>query len=138
MPACQTFSLIIAYAQVFCPAQRADDVGVTVCYNSVSHRSAALWSRSAWAINPVNWHTDEQPATFVTVPSPLLPAGQQRPDTLTVYLDTATNLLVVQGYRADDYVLPFIGREGNYHSREIWLYRDHLRQNMQLRVQSMP
>ena len=33
-----------------------------------------------------------------------------------------------------DYILPLIGKEGNYHSREIWLYRDQLRENMQQRA----
>ena len=48
--------------------------------------------------------------------------------------EAASNLLLVDGYTATDYVLPLIGKEGNYHSREIWLYRDQLRENMQLRT----
>jgi len=27
-----------------------------------------------------------------------------------------------------------IGKQGNYHSREIWLYREQLRENMTLRT----
>lgn len=116
------------------PAQRADDTGVTICYNSVRDASCALWPRSAVAINPVNWRTDNVEATLMTEPTPLLPVDQQKKDTLTVHLDTASNLLFVSGYTATDYVLPLIGHEGNYHSREIWLYRDQLRENMQQRV----
>ena len=116
------------------PAQRADDTGVTICYNSVRDASCALWPRSAFAINPVNWQTDYTEATLMTEPTPLLPVDQQKKETLKVHLDTASNLLFVSGYTATDYVLPLIGCEGNYHSREIWLYRDQLRENMQKRV----
>ena len=116
------------------PAQRADDTGVTICYNSVRDASCALWPRSAVAINPVNWRTDSQEATLITEPTPLQPVAAQQKDTLTVHLDTASNLLFVSGYSATDYVLPLIGKEGNYHSREIWLYRHQLRENIQQRV----
>ena len=116
------------------PAQRADDTGVTICYNSVRDASCTLWPRSAVAINPVNWRTDDTEATLMTEPTPLLPVDQQKKDTLKVHLDTTSNLLFVSGYTATDYVLPLIGCEGNYHSREIWLYRDQLRENIQRRV----
>lgn len=116
------------------PAQRADDTGVAICYNSVRDASCTLWPRSAVAINPVNWRTDSQEATLITEPTPLQPVAAQQKDTLTVHLDTASNLLFVSGYSATDYVLPLIGKEGNYHSREIWLYRDQLRKNIQQRV----
>ena len=116
------------------PAQRADDVGVTICYNSAREADCALWPRSAVAINPVGWRTDQHAGTLVTEPSPLVPLDRQRPDTLTVSLDSASHLLLVSGYSATDYVLPLIGREGNYHSREIWLYRHELRRNMARRV----
>ena len=116
------------------PAQRADDVGVTICYNSAREADCALWPRSAVAINPVGWRTDQRAGTLVTEPSPLVPLDRQRPDTLTVSLDSASHLLLVSGYSATDYVLPLIGREGNYHSREIWLYRHELRRNMARRV----
>ena len=117
------------------PAQDATDTGVTICYNSVRDRSCAidLMSSSAVAINPVNWKTDTTAATLVTEPSPLNPAGQTK-DTLTVRLDVASGLLLVDGFAATDYVLPLIGKEGCYHSREIWLYRDYLRQNMATRA----
>lgn len=116
------------------PAQGADDTGVTICYNSVRDESCSLWPRSAVAINPANWHTDSQEATIITEPSPLVPIDQQQKDTLKMHLDTASNLVIVSGYSAMDYVLPLIGKEGNYHSREIWLYRDQLRENMELRA----
>ena len=116
-------------------AQSANDTGVTICYNSVRDTSCAMrgWTKSNVAINPVNWRTDETPATLITEPSPLLPVDQQKKDTMTVHLDTASGLLIVEGFTAKDYVLPLLGLEGNYHTREIWLYRDHLRKNIALR-----
>lgn len=117
-------------------AQGADDTGVTICYNSVRDISCAIMGNgNAIAINPVNWRTDNQPAKLVTEPSPLKPVDQQQRDSLTIRLDTATNLLLVDGYSATDYMLPLIGKEGCYHSREIWLYRQQLRENITLRTQ---
>lgn len=117
-------------------AQGADDTGVTICYNSVRDASAAIWGKSVVAINPLNWKTDETPAQLITEPSPLLPVNEQQKDTMTVHLDTASSLLFVEGYDCNDYMMPLIGKEGNYHSREIWLYRDYLRENMTLRVKA--
>ena len=117
-------------------ARGATDTGVTICYNSVRDVGCAMhgWEHSSVAINPVNWCTDATPATLVTEPSPLIPLDQQLKDTLTVSLDTASGLLLVKGYTASDYILPLIGKEGNYHSREIWLYRNQLRDNIVTRV----
>ena len=121
------------------PAKRADDTGVTICYNSVRDTGCAMpgWTNSSIAINPVNWRTDSTHALLVTEPSPLLPVSEQKKDTMTVHLDTASGLLVVDGYTAQDYMLPLLGVEGNYHTREIWLYRDQLRENIALRASRM-
>ena len=118
------------------PAKGADDTGVTICYNSVRDAKCAMsgFEKSEVAINPVNWKTDATPAELITEPSPLLPVDKQKKDSMTVTLDTTTGLLCVEGYSATDYLLPLIGKEGNYHSREIWLYRDQLRENMQVRA----
>lgn len=120
------------------PARRADDTGVTICYNSVRDAGCALphFEYSAMAINPVNWRTDDTPATLTTEPSPHIPADRQQKDRLTVRLDPTTRLLFVDGYTGTDYVLPLIGKEGCYHSREVWLYREQLRLNMALRADS--
>ena len=119
-------------------ARRADDTGVTICYNSVRDAGCALphFEYSAMAINPVNWRTDDTPATLTTEPSPHIPADRQQKDRLTVRLDPTTRLLFVDGYTGTDYVLPLIGKEGCYHSREVWLYREQLRLNMALRTDS--
>ena len=88
------------------------------------------------AINPVNWSTDADVASLITEPSPLKPVQEQTKDTMTVQLDTASNLLLVTGYSATDYVLPLIGNQTSYHTREIWLYRDQLKENIQQRVEA--
>ncbi|MBO4315223.1 MAG: DUF3089 domain-containing protein [Prevotella sp.] len=122
------------------PAKGAGDTGVTISYNSVASdigASASFVKNPVVAINPVNWRTDDKAVVFMTEPTPWLPVAEQKKDTLTVYLDGESNLLFVKGYTATDYVLPLIGKEGNYHSREIWLYRDFLRENMALRAANM-
>lgn len=118
------------------PAKGADDTGVTICYNSVRDKGCVMpgWTNSRIAINPVNWRTDSTRATLITEPSPLLPVAEQKKDTMSVHLDTASGLLLVEGFTAQDYLLPLLGVEGNYHTREIWLYRDLLRENMALRA----
>ena len=116
------------------PVSGASDLGVTICYNSVKDAAAARGEKSAIAINPVNWRTDNTPATLVTEPTPLKPVSEQQKDTMTVHLDPNSGLVFVEGYTATDYVLPLIGKEGNYHSREIWLYRQQLQENMTLRA----
>lgn len=119
------------------PARAADDTGVTIAYNSVRDCGCVvhgLGDDNAVAINPVNWCTDATPATLVTVPSPAKSEAKQQVDTLTVRLDPATRLLLVDGFTGTDYVLPLIGKQGNYHSREIWLYREQLRENIARRT----
>ncbi len=119
------------------PAKGATDTGVTICYNSVKTPDCVMPSISGGnvvAINPVNWRTDDAEATLVTEPSPLKPVAEQKKDTLTIRLDQRSHLLLVDGYTATDYVLPLFGKEGNYHTREIWIYRDCLRQNIADRV----
>ena len=118
------------------PAQRADDLGVTICYNSIEDNDATinLFDHNTIAINPVNWQPNQQEALLITEPSPLKPLNEQQKDTMTVRLDTKTNYLIVKGFTADDYILPLIGKKGNLHSREIWLYRQQLRENIQLRT----
>lgn len=118
-------------------AKGADDTGVTISYNSVAEDvgpKASFVGNTVVGINPVNWRTDATVATFMTEPSPLLPVAAQKKDKLTVRLDPQSHFLLVGGYTATDYILPLIGKEGNYHSREIWLYRDFLRENMALRA----
>lgn len=116
-------------------ASGADDTGVTISFNSVRDVSCAwIGLNNAFAINPANWRTDDTPAVFVTEPSPLIALDQQKPDTITVHLDQSSRLLIVKGFTATDYLLPQLGKEGNYHTREIWLYRHQLRDNIGLRA----
>ena len=44
-------------------------------------------------------------------------------------------ILLVDGYSRDDYILPLIGREGNYHCLEISMYQEFLKKNIKLRAE---
>ena len=104
------------------PAQRSDDFGVTVCYNSVRRpgdASELVSGGNVVAINPVNWRTDATPAVMH--------------DTLTVTLDPATKLLLVDGYDRVDYDTSFFN-EGCYHTFEIRWYSDFLLRNIEERT----
>ena len=110
------------------PAKDSADLGVTVCYNSVRDNSCAIPFLSAgnlMAINPVNWRTDATPAMLI---------DPRYGDTLTVTLDTTSLLLHIDGYTRNDYMLPLVGCDGNYHCLEISLFRDCLRRNIALRA----
>lgn len=118
----------IAAAPQIRAAQDSADIGVTICYNTVRANGDAIpliSEGNIMAINPVSWSTSGEPARMV---SPL--SG----DTLTLTLDTLSRLLILDGYTGNDYMLPLIGREGNYHRLEISLYSDCLRRNMALRA----
>ena len=111
------------------PAHDSIDLGVTICYNSVRTPDCAiplLSEGNLIAINPVNWRTDDTPATLIF-----------KGDTLTVALDTTSLLLCVDGYKHNDYMLPLIGVDGNYHCLELLLYAPYLRHNMALRSEKM-
>lgn len=106
-------------------AHDSTDLGATICYNSVRspHCSIPIISHgNRLAINPVNWRTDATPATWL-----------HDGDTLTATIDTTTRLMVVDGYTGD-YLLPLIGRDGNYHRLDITIYRQSLHHNMTLRA----
>lgn len=106
-------------------AHDSADLGVTVCYNSVRSPECAIpvvSGGNCMAINPQNWRTDATPATWVY-------GG----DTLTATLDTATLLTVVDGYTGQ-YMLPLIGRDGNYHRLDITIYNESLGRNMCMRA----
>ena len=101
------------------PAQRADDVGVTICYNSVDDPSVAnplVSGGNVVAINPVNWCTDATPAVLF--------------DSLTVTLDPATKLLLVDGFDSSGSGWEPYFEEGCYHVFEIRWYADYLRENV--------
>lgn len=108
------------------PAQRADDTGVVVSYNSVSeveYIKPVVASPTVMCINPVNWRTDGTPAVL--------------DDTITVTLSNKYNVLVVKGY--DGSSLPNILdilNVGDYHGAEPWLYSECLRENFKTRIKA--
>ena len=105
------------------PAERADDVGVTICYNTVKDVKYVnpVISSTSIAINPVNWVTDATPAVLH--------------DSITVTLSPEYHVLVVDGYEGAEYP-PFAGfiNVGDIHSCEPWLYSECLQENMALRA----
>lgn len=110
------------------PAQDSADLGKTICYNSVKDNSCAipfLSDGNLMAINPVNWRTDASPALII---------DPRYGDTLIATLDTNTLLLHIDNYTRNDYMLPLVGCEGNYHCLEISLFCDCLRRNIALRA----
>lgn len=105
------------------PAQKEDDVGVTVCYNTVKDVKYVIpiISDSAIAINPVNWRTDDTPAILN--------------GTITVTLSPEHHVLVVSGYSGSEYkpILNFLN-VGDIHSCEPWLYSECLKKNIAVRA----
>jgi hypothetical protein len=106
------------------PAQGELDTGVTICYNTVKDVKfiQPIIAQSVAAINPVNWKTDNTPATLN--------------DSITVTLSTKHHVLVVKGYSGDEY--PPYGNfinVGDIHGCEPWLYSKCLQENINKRTQ---
>lgn len=116
----------VAAAPWIVAAKSANDIGVTICYNSVSdvkYIKPIVSSPTVMCINPVNWRTDSTPATLN--------------DSITVTLNTEHNVLVVDGY--DGSYLPNILNilnVGDYHGVEPWLYDQSLRANIKQRIKA--
>lgn len=107
-------------------AQGADDTGVTICYNSVSDVSyikPVVAAPCAMCINPVNWRTDDTPATLH--------------DTITVTVAPDYHVLVLKGYSGSEYatIMGFLN-VGDFHGCEPWLYQECLRENIQWRIRA--
>ena len=109
-------------------AQGPTDTGVLIGFNSIRSPESIVYftENNVACINPVNWRTDAEPATFVLY-------GRRKNDTLSVYCDTLTHHLIVEGYQ-QNYILPVIGKDGNYHHMELKFYYPYIRQNMADRV----
>jgi hypothetical protein len=105
------------------PAQGADDVGVTICYNTVKDVKyiIPIISDTRVGINPVNWAIDATPAILH--------------DTITVTLSPEYHVVVTEGYAATEYP-PMAGliNMGDIHSCEPWLYSECIKENMDLRA----
>lgn len=106
------------------PAMSETGTGVTVSFNSVTSTDA-IWhditDGAAVCINPINWTTDATPA-------PLYYHG----DTATVKVDTAMNVLIVEGLDISKYYTP--GQEafypkGNLHHWDLLFYRESIKAN---------
>ena len=107
------------------PAKGETDTGVTICYNTVKdvkYVKSVLASTCA-AINPVNWRTDDTPATLH--------------DTITVTLQPEHHVLVVSGYSGAEYpAYKNLINVGDIHSCEPWLYSECLRKNFAARAKA--
>ena len=105
------------------PAEGEGDTGVTICYNTVKDVKYVkpVIAATCFGINPVNWRTDDTPATLH--------------DTITVRLDPDYHVLVVTGYSGAEYH-PYgdLINVGDIHSCEPWLYSECLRKNFAVRT----
>ena len=105
------------------PAKGERDVGVTICYNTVKDvkYTKSIIAGSAICINPVNWRTDNTPATLH--------------DSITITVSPEHHVLVATGYSASEYA-PYrnLINVGDIHSCEPWLYSECLQRNMAVRA----
>ena len=105
------------------PAKGETDTGVAICYNTVKDVKYVLpiIAASAICINPVNWRTDDTPATLK--------------DTITITVSPEHHVLVATNYSASEYP-PFRGflNVGDIHSCEPWLYSECLQKNIGVRA----
>lgn len=110
-------------------AQSADDIGTVISFNSVA-KTDAIWPivnrDAATCINPVNYHTDEEPAGFIF-----------DGDTLSVHVDTTNNVLIVEGKNIASYRFPVLEsmcKPGNLHHWDLLFYKETIRTNVMRRA----
>jgi len=108
------------------PAKGAFDKGVVVSFNTVSDNEG-IWNvvmdNASYCINPVNWKTDDTPATFT-----------YKGKSYKIHLDPATKVLVVDGFEKEQ--LPFAEPwpANCLHHYEIMFYNQALNQNAKDRL----
>lgn len=124
--------------------------GVTVNFNSVTTTAAVsplLCSNNIGCINPVSWTTDATPATLlragqeskaddVRFPYATAVAAADPQASVTVSVDPANHVLIVNGVDAQRYHLPALDsffKVGNLHLQELFFYADYLRHNVIVR-----
>lgn len=107
------------------PARGEEGQGVVVSFNSVADTSA-IWplvsEGAAVCTNPLNYRTDEQPAQLVF-----------QGDTMSVSVDSAHHVLLVEGKHMDAYQFPPLAefcKAGNLHHWDLLFYGDAIRRNL--------
>ena len=109
------------------PAQKADDQGVIISYNSVQTVNdiwKAVGGKSKACINPVNWCIDSTLAKLN--------------DSIKVQIEPTRQVLVVSGYDGGGLNIPMLDGTvtlGNYHLSELTLYKECLQKNVRQRIQ---
>lgn len=99
-----------------------DDLGVLVSYNSVAS-TETMWDQiegsAAACINPLNWKTDDTPATL-----------KYNGDEATVHIDKEKQVLVVEGLDSKKYDgIGYPIAEGVYHMWDIRFYVKEINAN---------
>ena len=127
------------------PAEGATDLGVLVCYNSVSSPEAVspAFADTEVCINPVNWSVDETPAPASMNPGSVFFNDDRTSDTLFrqvgAVIDEDIHAVVINGLNDEDYFIPSVASlfpKGNYHIYEINLYFLSLQQNIRDRIEA--
>ena len=109
-------------------AEKSNDTGVTINYNTVSDTAAIiseLTGNSLYIINPASWTTDTR--------------EQQLNDTVTIQIDSTHNVLVAKGVDPMSVYRPKLDKlapKGNLHMMELTLYHDQLQQNVKQRIRA--
>jgi len=108
------------------PAEGPCDTGVCVSFNTISDTSG-IWpfvmEDAAYSINPVNWSTGPEPASFTF----------DNQD-LTVRMDITLKALIVEGFKASPLSFSAPWPEGCLHHYEIMFYNRYLNRNALQRV----
>lgn len=126
------------------PATDASGTGVFITFNTVSapDRLPPLLAGSRAAINPLNWRTDDTPATkeehlgsvFIKADGSI---SSEQAHVIGARLDRGTKALVVSGVDPEDYYTPSLAGlfpVGNYHVVELNFFYRNLQQNVKQRA----
>lgn len=115
-----------------CPATDELTPGVTISFNSVND-TTAIWHKltdgAVTCINPVNWHTDAEPAS--------LTIGEAE---ATVHVDQKRQVLIVEGLQPEQYYIAGLKDHcpvGNYHLGDLLFYSRLIAANASRRADAL-
>ena len=128
------------------PAQKEDDYGVTIVFNSVSDITgiSPLLKDSWMCINPLSWSVGEEEADSVLHKGALFinkskEINRELKEKISAKIDKEHNILIVKGVDPQKYYIPKSGLifpKGSFHNCELNLFFENIRQNIDQRYLS--
>ena len=137
-----TFEEAEAYPQIV-PAAREDDIGCVISYDAeapeVRDSFTTPGDERHFAINPLNWETDDTPADRALNEGAVFVTNSleetEVPQLCGAYIDTTRGALKVTDVDSAEYAIrPAVMPEGSYHAYDLNFFWNNLKENIGVRM----